>query len=235
MIEQVSNARYLGVVFDDKLNFEEQFKRIKSKMVNGVKALMCIRQTLNYRAKLLLYNGSIKSHIEYCSVTFLDKFSKKQINELYRLQKQAVRLIFNAKKNVHTEKLFKLTGILPITKMYDFEAIKMVYKNKYEPLSNTQPLAIKDLLIPHNHDSIRLYHDQNNIKIPDYYKKNHCFYNMINVWNNSSGEARMAGNIWSLKRSLKSELTQSLQPCVIRNCKICQIDENRDYQKYMQL
>ena len=45
LIEQVSDARYLGVVFDDKLNFEEQFKRIKSKIVNGFKALMCIRQT----------------------------------------------------------------------------------------------------------------------------------------------------------------------------------------------
>ena len=117
--------------------------------------------------------------------------------------------------------------------MYEFEAIKMVYKNKYEPLSNTQPLAIKELLIPQNHDSLRLYHDQNKIKIPNYYKKDHCFYNMINVWNNSSDEARMAGNIWSLKRILKNKFIHSLEPCGTRNCKICQIDENKDYQIYM--
>ncbi len=40
-IEQVNHARYLGVIFDDKLNFEEQFNRIKSKLKDGVKALMC--------------------------------------------------------------------------------------------------------------------------------------------------------------------------------------------------
>ena len=174
-IEQVNHARYLGVIFDDKLNFEEQFNRIKSKLKDGVKALMCTRLTLNFRAKLLLYNGSIKSHIEYCSVAFFDKFNKTQINELYRLQKQAVRLIFNARKNVHSEKLFKLAGILPLTKMYEYEAIKVIYKYKQEPLSDTLPLAIKELIIPQNHESIRLYQDQNKIKIPRSYKYGHSF------------------------------------------------------------
>ena len=194
---------------------------------------MCTRLTLNFRAKLLLYNGSIKSHIEYCSVAFFDKFNKKQINELYILQKQAVRLIFNARKNVHSEKLFKLAGILPLTKMYEYEAIKMIYKNKQEPPSDTLPLAIKELIIPQNHESIRLYQDQNKIKIPRSYKYGHSFYNMITTWNNSNPDARMAGNIWSLKKYLKDDFIQSLPMCRTKECNICKLDENKDYQKYM--
>ena len=95
--------------------------------------------------------------MEYCSLAFLDKLNKKQINELYKLQKQAVRLIFNAKKNVHTEKLFRLAGILPLTKLYDAEAIKMVYKNWTEELSDIQPIAIRDLIIPSSENNARIY------------------------------------------------------------------------------
>ena len=229
----MNHARYLGVIFDDKLNFEEQFNRIKSKLKDGVKALMCTRLTLNFKAKLLLYNGSIKSHIEYCSVAFFDKFNKTQINELYRLQKQAVRLIFNARKNVHSEKLFKLAGILPLTKMYEYEAIKMIYKFKQEPLSDTQPLAIRELIIPQNHESIRLYQEQNKIRIPNSYKYGHSLYNMIRLWNNSNPDARIAGNIWSLKKLLKNDFIQSLPTCHTKDCNICKLDEDKDYQKYM--
>ena len=39
------------------------------------------------------------------------------------MQKQAIRLIFNAKRNVHTSKLFELSGIIPITKLYEVESI----------------------------------------------------------------------------------------------------------------
>ena len=223
------------MIFDDKLNFEEQFNRVKSKLKNGVKALMCTRLTLNFRAKMLLYNGAFKSHIEYCSLAYLDKLNKKQINELYTLQKQAVRLIFNAKKNVHTEKLFKLAGILPLTKMYQAEAIKMVYKNWTEHLSDTQPVAIRDLIIPSSEDNARIYLNQNKIKIPSVYKKGACFYNMINVWNNSSPDARNSGNLWSLKKFIKDDFIQSLPLCHAKKCNICALDENKDYPKYMSI
>ena len=59
-------------------------------------------------------------------MTYMDKLSKTQMKELYSLQKKAVRLIFNARKNVHTEKLFKLTNIVPITKPYESECCKFV-------------------------------------------------------------------------------------------------------------
>ena len=91
----------------------------------------------------MLYDANFNSHVEYCSIIFFDKLSKKQIKELYILQKQEIRLIFNARKFVHTEKLFKLAGIEPITKLYDKECIRMVVKKKFDPMSINQPTAIK--------------------------------------------------------------------------------------------
>ena len=82
------------------------------------------------------------------------------MNELSVLQKQAVRLIFNARKNVHTGPLFELAGIIPITKLYESECIKMVFKNKFDPSLDAQPIAIRELFDVPESDSDRLYNDQ---------------------------------------------------------------------------
>ena len=76
-IEQVKHARYLGVIFDEELTFKEHFNKVKSKLMEGVKALRCTRLTLNFRAKFLLYNGYFRSHVEFCAITYLDKLNKK--------------------------------------------------------------------------------------------------------------------------------------------------------------
>ena len=73
------------------------------------------------------------------------------------MQKQAIRLIFNARKFVHTEKLFKLAGIEPITKLYNKECIKMVFKNKFDPMSLNQPTAIRELFMTKENNRARLY------------------------------------------------------------------------------
>ena len=101
-IEKVESARFLGIYFDDKLSFKPQFEHLKDKINTGIKALICKRNLLNYKAKMLLYHASIKSHIDYCCLAYFDKLEIGQMNELVALQKQAVRLIFRAKKkNTH--------------------------------------------------------------------------------------------------------------------------------------
>ena len=48
-IEQVSSAKYLGIIFNDQMNFKEQFTKLKTKLQEAVRALICTRYTLNFR------------------------------------------------------------------------------------------------------------------------------------------------------------------------------------------
>ena len=113
-IQRVKNARFLGIYIDDKLKFDEQFKRLKDKLKEGLKALICCRKIMNFKAKMLLYNGLIKSHLEYCTISYMDKFNKRQMNEIQKIQKQAIRLIFGVRMKAHTSNLFKMAKIIPI-------------------------------------------------------------------------------------------------------------------------
>ena len=42
------------------------------------------------------------------------------------MQKKAIRTIFQARNNVHTQKLFQLANIKPIDRIYENEAIKSI-------------------------------------------------------------------------------------------------------------
>ena len=92
-----------------------------------LKALVATRSIMNYRAKLLIYHLLFQSHLNYGSICYFDKMNKNQLTILTKLQKRAVRILFRANRNVHTQKLFKLANITPIKNLYETEAIKFVF------------------------------------------------------------------------------------------------------------
>ena len=51
---------------------------------------------LSYKSKLLIYNGLVKPHTEYCALAWMDKLNKQQMEVLTKLQKRAIRLVFYA-------------------------------------------------------------------------------------------------------------------------------------------
>ena len=234
-LHRVHEARYLGIIIDDKLNFKSQFKNLTKKLRQATNALRCTSFTLNFRAKMMLYHGLFSSHMEYCAITYLDKLNKTQLKELTTLQKKAVRLVFNAKKTVHTSKLFKLAKIIPANRIYEKEAVKFVYKNKLELLQSLQPKAIKDLINPNVPivKATRAARDFTKIKINKDYKKGQCIYNLLDIWNKADINHKNAGNLWWLRRQQKIDFIDSIETCMVKNCKTCEIDENRNYEKYM--
>ena len=109
-----------------------------------------------------------------------------------------------------------------------------MYKYKFNP--NSQPKAIYDLIFNNSnikHRNTRESNDQNKIRIPHKYRKGNCLYKLINTWNKSNNDYKMAGNDWSLKKMIKSNILDNLEVCAQKNCEICKFDASRDFIKYM--
>ena len=104
-IKVVNQARYLGITIDNKLNFKKQFNILIKKLNTATRALLFTRKVLNYKAKMILYNSLFKQNLEYGCIAYFDKLTTTQINKITKLQKLALRLIFNTKPKVHTKKL----------------------------------------------------------------------------------------------------------------------------------
>jgi hypothetical protein len=233
-IIRVQNTKFLGTWIDDRMKFYKQVQMVTKKLENTVRALICVRNTLNYRAKLLVYNSLFKSISEYNAIAYFDKINKTQLNDLSKLQKNAVRLIFSSKRSVHTDKLLKLANIRPIEKMYEEEAIKFVFKY-INDTNKEQPKAIETLFFKQKtiHRNLRSYDDESKIKINDQYRKGQCLFNLLDTWNKTDFSTKSAGNVWSLKLMLKEKLSNDVRTCHKKKCFACALDSKRNYESYM--
>ena len=151
-IEITENANYLGIILDKNLTFKPQFNSLHKKLTIATRALLTSRKLLNIPSKLLIYNSLFKSCLEYAAVAYFEKLTNTQIKKLTKLQKQALRFVFQTKPKVHTKKLFEATKTIPINQTFAAEATKLIFRLTHELTESVQPKAIKELLLEHTNN-----------------------------------------------------------------------------------
>ena len=226
-IEITEKANYLGIILDENLNFKPQFNSLHKKLTNATRALLTTRKFLNTPSKLLIYNSLFKSNLEYAAVAYFDKLTNTQIEKLAKLQKQALRFVFQTKPKVHTKKLFEATKIIPINQTFAAEATKLIFRMKHELTEGVQPKAIKELFVDKTKNRTTRQ-SQDTSRVHPVLTQG-LIYELAKIWNNTSTEIRNSGNLFSLKKQIINSALQSIQPCSKVNCYICSIDSNIDY------
>ena len=95
-IGESSSVRYPGIILD-KLNFNEEIKRILSRMACSIKILKDIRNCFPIKTRLTLLNALVLSHIQYSSLMLVGI----RENLMITLEKQlnwGIKVCFKRKK-----------------------------------------------------------------------------------------------------------------------------------------
>ncbi len=94
------------------------------------------KNILNKRALTSIYYSLIHSHLIY-AIHLWSICDQNNINNLFKLQKKAIRIIHNLPYNSHTESYFKASKILPLPKLIDFFKLQYMqnYKQGFLPIS----------------------------------------------------------------------------------------------------
>ena len=91
-LEAVSEAKYLGVVIDSKLNFNSHVDSV-SKKANGTRAFLNRNlRSCNRRVRDTTYKTYVRPQVEYAS-TVWDPHTHKSINKLEQVQRHAARYV----------------------------------------------------------------------------------------------------------------------------------------------
>ena len=125
--DDVPAAKFLGVFFDQSLSFKYQISNIRKKLS---KALFILRKSKNILPKkslLLIYYAIFHCHLIY-AIQIWSCCSTSLINDLFKLQKSAIRILCNTKYNSHTEPLFKREEILPLPDLVTFSKIQVILR-----------------------------------------------------------------------------------------------------------
>ena len=116
-IKRVSNEddipaiKFLGVFFDSDLNLKHLIFSLKTKLSRAHFALCSVKNTINQKYLTLLYNSIFHCHLIY-AVQIWSWSRPGLINNLFKLQKTAVRIISGSAYNAHSEPIFKKLNFL---------------------------------------------------------------------------------------------------------------------------
>ena len=126
-IERVETFNFLGITIHENLSWKEHLNVISKKVSKIIGMFRRIKSFTPPSTLLLLYNSLILPHLQYGILLWGNSG-----NRLLRLQKKAIRIIYNKGYNAHTEGLFKTHNILKIHDIFYLNALKLYYKYKNE-------------------------------------------------------------------------------------------------------
>ena len=124
-----SNCKFLGIFIDSKLGFETHIRHICSKLSRAVGAMFRVRKLVPHSAMMNIYYTLFYPHLIYCNLVWSGT-SQIYLNQIFLLQKKAVRIICNESYLAHTNELFLKCKILKFADIRKYLLCLYYYQNK---------------------------------------------------------------------------------------------------------
>jgi len=111
--DKIPAYKYLGIYLDPALSFKYHLQKLSVKLSRALFILRTTRNLIPLKAMKMLYFSIFHSHLSYAPEIW-SSASNNLLQEIYKKQKNAVRIITNSAYNAHTQPLFRKTNILPL-------------------------------------------------------------------------------------------------------------------------
>ena len=134
VIEQVKQTKFLGVIFDDTLDWSNHISYINSKIAKGVGIICRAKKYFTTKALIQLYNAFILPYLIYCVEVWGNALSI-HLKPLLKLQNKILRIITYTVNHVNKDELYYNTGILPL-KILVKHRIGLLMHKLAKPLQN---------------------------------------------------------------------------------------------------
>ena len=215
MLFQPSN--FWAFFFDPDLNLKFHTLSLKKKLSRALYALRSVKNTLNKTSLQLLYNSIFHCHLLYSIQIWSCSSNNNNINELFKLQKAAVRIISNAKYNAHTEPLFKNLNILPLPDLISFSKLQFMQQFSQKSL----PASFNDTWVKNNIRAIgenEIQPNHSNLVKLD----NFPLYNYPKIWQNfPSEQLKIIRKTTEFDLKLKKYFLNDLSAVAVCNRLLC--------------
>ena len=122
-LDSVNEFCFLGIIFDQHLNWGNHVEKISSKISQTVGVMNKLKNTLPPNILQTIYNSLVLPRLNYGILAWGHKFDR-----IFKLQKRAVRIITNSKYNAHTDPIFKSLNILKVEDLYKQQQLKFYHK-----------------------------------------------------------------------------------------------------------
>ena len=178
-LEEITSDRYLGVILDNKLTFNEHVDAITQKATNLLN--LCRRNLYMCppNIKETAYKSLVRPHLEYASPAW-SPHTLRNINRLESVQRRAARFVTNnyvyGPESNLSESISSKLKWLPLQHRRAVYDLNMFYKIR----NNLININFPPYILPSPHNPMRYLHNQC-LHSESY--KYHFFNRTIRLWN----------------------------------------------------
>ena len=160
-IERTDTYKYLGLLFDDKLNWKCQIDKLCSKLASVCGILSKVRHYLNRKSLLLIYYSLFESRLRYGSLGW-GTAAECDIKRLKVLQNRAIRFIDFASFRTPMLPIYHKLGVLPLEHQFRLQRATFMYNLHFTNL----PLVLSNYCKPPTHRYPTSYSTSLNYVLP---------------------------------------------------------------------
>ena len=198
-IKQVSSTKSLGVVVDEYLNWDDQFKIVESKTCVGLASLKKLKNNLPQSKLGSVYFAIVESHLRYAEV-ISGSLPTRKIKILERLQNRAQLIIDSARVKDNWS-----CDWLDVSNLISFD--RLVMTDKIVNKLSTESLRDKfELRSVHSKYETRNCHDVQIPTLNTERAKNGFKHSAIKLWNDTPVDIQEASILKCFKKKLKAHL-----------------------------
>ena len=139
VIEQVKQTKFLGVIFDDTLDWSNHISYINFKIAKGVGIMCRAKKYFTTKVLIQLYNAFILLYLIYCVKVWGNVLSI-HLKPLLELQNKILRIITYTFNRLNKDELYYNTGIPPLKILVKHRIGLLMHKlangNAPRPLQN---------------------------------------------------------------------------------------------------
>ena len=117
-IQQSQQAKYLGIIIDEHLSFQQQVSHIRSKVNAKVNAFRRCRHHLSARAKRTFYLAFVQSTLEYASNAYVHCLRQTTYNALISIANRAIRTVFGFPPSASIQPILARQHLTPLNIRY---------------------------------------------------------------------------------------------------------------------
>ena len=216
-LNEVTETKFLGIKIPTDLKFKAHYENVIAKMKSGLAALSLVKDILPSRTKLQIFNALIKSHYEYASIIWSPQLTQFQTQNIVKLQKRGLRLVYSANRMCHSANLFIKSNITRFDLLFKKATIEIFHKKFQGTLPKKVESSLNLLTKSRNPRNL-------NYRIPPFIKKGDLMYELINTWNNLPNDIKTVPNKFSKSKIQISKFINEQYPlCNLKPCNSCKV------------
>ena len=209
-IDRVSEFNFLGVIVDEHITCKPHIEKIRVKILRIIRIMRKLQCTLTSSILLKIYNSLILPHFNYglCSWGF-------HSDDLFALQKKAVRVVANRPYITHTDPIFNKYTLIKIHGLYKLQ----LYNLFYRLCNNLLPLYLNRTNYNLRNESIKLPMTRRTFYVQSTKYQLHL---LLRTTLHKYSELADTSSLYAYTSRINTHLISGYNPnCVFPNCYVC--------------